>query len=157
MTTMVGSPIARDLARMRKGFRRMFDEPFTFDLRLGGDAKRGEDSWWSPSVEMTETPTEFVVVAELPGISPEAVEVQVGDGILTLKGSKTDERKVDDKERRYHLWEREYGSFERSFRFPAEVDESKVEATHANGVLRVRVPKSPDQPPTRRTVPIGTR
>lgn len=158
MSTVIESPLARDLARMRRRFRRMWDDPFAIDLRFGDtEARTPDKSWWTPTVEMSESPTEFVVTAELPGISPEAVEVQVGDGVLTIKGTKSDERKAEDKERRYHVWEREYGAFERTFRFPVEVDESKVEATHANGVLRIKVPKSPDQPPARRTVPIGTR
>lgn len=158
MSTLMETPLSRDLARMRRRIRRLFDEPLDLDLGFREDGAKATDrQWWSPTVEMTESPTEFLVTAELPGISPEAVEVQVGDGVLTVKGTKSDERKVEDKDRRYHLWEREYGSFERSFRFPSEVDEAKVEASHANGVLRIKVPKAAPSASEVRTIPIAKK
>ena len=75
---------------------------------------------------------EFTTI-ELPGISPE------------------------NKERTLHLWEREYGKFERSFRFPLPVHEAKVMAEFVNGILTVKVPKMEVSTPTPRTVPIAKK
>jgi HSP20 family protein len=98
-----------------------------------------------------------VLTAELPGISMENIEIHMAEGVLTLKGKKEEERRSEDKERTYHLWEREYGSFERTFRFPLEIAEDKVSAEFANGVLTVRVPKLQQQKAPPRTVPIAKR
>ncbi len=152
------TPITRELTTVRNRLRRFFEEPFALDLNLPyWDEKRMERLSWSPAVEASETPTEYVITAEMPGISPENVEVAMAEGLLTLRGTKQDERKVEDKKRSYHMWEREYGSFERSFRFPQDVDAEKVAAEFANGVLTVKVPKIEQVAPTVRTVPIAKK
>lgn len=152
------APVSRELNRMRNRLRRFFEEPFGLDLPLPAfDDKRLESLAWSPAIEASETPTEYIVTAELPGISPENVEVAMSEGMLTLRGKKEDERKVEDKKRMYHLWEREYGSFERMFRFPNDVNAEKVAAEFANGVLTVKVPKVEVTPPAVRTIPIAKK
>ena len=149
---------ARDLATMRNRIRRFFEEPFGLDLPLVPGAERSRDALrWSPAVEATETPSDYVITAELPGVSHENVEVSVVDGVLTLRGSKEEERRSEDKERAWHLWEREYGAFERTFRFPLEVEDAKVSAEFANGVLTVKIPKSREAQPAARTVPIAKK
>ncbi|MCL4212514.1 MAG: Hsp20/alpha crystallin family protein [Gemmatimonadales bacterium] len=162
--------IARDAVRMRNRLQRFFEEPFGFDLPMPLlDERRIERLVWTPAVEATETAAEYVITAELPGISQEDVEVAMSDGMLTLRGSKLEERKeggAKDKkgkdaeslpERTYHLWERTYGEFERNFRFPADVNEAKVTAEFANGILTVRVPKMEIEAPKVRTVPIAKK
>ncbi len=152
------TPISRELTTVRNRLRRFFEEPFALDLNLPfWDEKRMERLSWSPAVEAAETPTEYVITAELPGISPENVEIAMTEGMLTLRGTKQDERKVEDKKRAYHMWEREYGSFERSFRFPMDVDAEKVAAEFASGVLTVKVPKIEMAAPVVRTVPISKK
>jgi HSP20 family protein len=150
------SPVARDLNRMRNRLQRFFEEPFGFDLRLPMlDEQRIERMVWSPAVEATELPTEYVITAELPGISPENVEVAMSDG--TLKGTKLEERKEDQKDRTFHLWERSYGEFERTFRFPLDVKEDKITAEFNNGILTIKVPKMEVTAPTSRTIPIAKK
>ena len=152
------APITRDLTRMRNRLQRFFEEPFGFDLRLPSlDERRIERMVWSPAVEATELPTEYVITAELPGISPENVEVAMSDGMLTLKGTKLEERKESEKDRTYHLWERSYGEFERTFRFPLDVNPTKVAAEFANGILTIKVPKMEVTPPAVRTIPIAKK
>ena len=151
-----------DLNRMRNRLQRFFEEPFGFDLRLPMmDEKRMEKLMWQPLVEATESPTEYLITAELPGISPENVEVAMTEGTLTLKGTKSEERKEGEegkgKDRTYHLWERSYGEFSRTFRFPLPVNEAKVAAEFTNGILKVTVPKMEVTPPTSRTVPIAKK
>lgn len=149
---------SRELTTMRNRLRRFFDEPFGLDLKLPmGLEGRMDAAIWSPAVEATENPTEYLLTAELPGISPENIEVSVVDGVLTLKGSKEEERRSEDKERTFHMWEREYGKFERTFRFPLEVEDEKVSAEFTNGVLTIKVPKAKEARMPARTVPIAKK
>ena len=148
----------REIATMRNRLRRFFEEPFGLEFPIGPQFERRLHALgWSPAVEASETPTEYVITAELPGISPENVEVAMAEGVLTLKGKKDEERRSEDKERTFHMWEREYGSFERMFRFPLEIAEDKVSADFVNGVLTVRVPKLQQQKAPPRTVPIAKK
>ena len=71
------------------------------------------------------------------------IDVQLKDGVLTIKGEKKVEK--DEKQKDYHVMERSYGMFERSFTLPAEVDASKVEAAFDKGVLKVTLPKLPQE------------
>ena len=155
LTKTPTSSINRDITRMRNRIQRFLEEPFGFDLPFPSvEERRWERTMWSPAVEATETPTEYVVTAELPGIEPNAVDVEIANGMLTLKGQKAEERREEDKDRAWHLWERSYGSFERSFRFPNDVNEAKVHAEFANGVLTVKVPKSEVSHPAGRKIPV---
>ncbi|MEY2733212.1 MAG: hypothetical protein RL340_271 [Gemmatimonadota bacterium] len=155
LTKTPTSSINRDITRMRNRIQRFLEEPFGFDLPFPSvEERRWERTMWSPAVEATETPTEYVVTAELPGIEPSAVDVEIANGMLTLKGQKAEERREEDKDRSWHLWERSYGSFERSFRFPNDVNEAKVHAEFANGVLTVKVPKSEVSHPAGRKIPV---
>ena len=81
------------------------------------------------------------VTAEIPGCAPEDIDVQLKDNVLTIKGEKKVEK--DDTQKDYHVMERSYGMFERSVMLPAEVDAAKVEAAFDKGVLKVTLPKLP--------------
>jgi HSP20 family protein len=95
----------------------------------------------TPPVDVREDNHEIALSVELPGVKPEDVEVTSDNGMLTVRGHKTAERKEGDGTE-YHLVERSYGSFTRSFRLPKGVDDSKITANFANGVLNVHVPKA---------------
>lgn len=158
ITRNAPAPPSPELATMRNRLRRFFEEPFGLDLNLPMSMERRfETLIWSPAVEASENEKEYVITAELPGISPENIEVNVVDGVLTLKGSKEEERKTEEKDRTVHLWEREYGRFERIFRFPLEVEDATVAAEFTNGVLTVRVPKVKVARPEARTIPIAKK
>lgn len=98
-----------------------------------------EEMAWTPLVDLVDTDGEYAVTAELPGVKPEDVEVDVEDNVLTIKGEKKEERKEETKTRR--IYEREYGSFERSFTLPRSVDPDQVRAEFKSGVLTVHLPK----------------
>lgn len=106
---------------------------------------------WIPSMDLVETDGRFELAVELPGIKPEDVELTVEDNILTIRGEKKEEQKKE--EGKWHLWERSYGSFERSFTLPRGIDERQVKADFAEGVLKVMLPKSPEA--KGRKIPIG--
>jgi len=94
VTNPPASPIARDLTRMRNRIQRFLEEPFGFDLPFPAvEERRWERTMWSPAVEATETPAEYVVTAELPGIAPADVDVEIANGMLTLKGAKSEEKR----------------------------------------------------------------
>lgn len=99
-----------------------------------------------PSLDVSEDETQFVATAELPGIDEQDVEVTLADNVLTIKGEKKSEREEKDEKKNYHLLERSFGSFRRSIALDAEVDARNVKATFDKGVLRVVLPKSPQQP-----------
>jgi len=118
------------------GLRREIDRLFEDTFR--GPAARNE---WTPAVDIYETDAELKLSVELPGITPENVDVSTVDGILTIQGERVDERK-EGEDGQYYLLERSYGSFVRRFQLPQGVDSEKVLASFENGVLQVHVPKA---------------
>lgn len=104
-------------------------------------------------VDVHETPTDMVVEAELPGLDEKDVTVTLKDGVLTLKGEKQSSR--EDKTKDYHVTERSYGSFQRSFRVGDMIDEDKVTAGFDKGLLKVTLPKRPEAAKTEKKIPIG--
>jgi HSP20 family protein len=95
---------------------------------------------WTPSVDIQETETEYLVKAELPEIKREDVKVTVENGILTLQGERKHEK--EEKNRKFHRVERSYGTFLRTFTVPNDTDETKVAADFKEGILRVHLPKT---------------
>lgn len=103
---------------------------------------RRDFSWSAPAVDVAEKDTAFEITAELPGLSPKDVDVSARNGNLVIKGEKHEEKEEEHKG--YHVKERQYGSFERSFPIPDGVETSAIEATYNNGVLKVTLPKTAD-------------
>jgi HSP20 family protein len=101
---------------------------------------RGEEAKFVPTVDIRETEEGYEVIAEVPGLKPEEIEVTLSGDVLTLKGEKKEEREETKGE--YHLVERRYGSFHRSFRLPEPVARERLAATHKEGLLRVTLPKA---------------
>lgn len=106
-----------------------------------------------PSIDVRENDKEVVVEAELPGAEEKDVHVTLREGVLTIKGEKKSER--EERKDDYHLTERSYGSFERSFRLPDAVDDEKIAASFDKGVLRVTLPKRPEVAKAEKRIPIG--
>jgi HSP20 family protein len=117
---------------LRREIDRLFEDAF--------GNREGSRAGWSPTVDVREDQGELLFTVELPGIRPENVEVTFENGLMTIRGEKREERKEGD-EVRYHIAERTYGSFVRSFQLPKTIDEDKIEARFEHGVLYVRVPK----------------
>lgn len=104
---------------------------------------RRELSWGNvPATDIAEKDQEYEVTAELPGMDESNIEVKVSNGMLTIKGEKKEEK--EEKRKDYYLSERRYGAFERSLRVPEGVDTDKIEAAFKNGVLTVKLPKTPE-------------
>nr|WP_297346993.1 Hsp20/alpha crystallin family protein [uncultured Glaciecola sp.] len=95
----------------------------------------------NPKVDVKEDDKSYKLSAELPGLDLENINLELSDGILTLSGEKKTETE-EDKEGSYHLMERSYGYFKRSFTLPPSVQEEKIKADFKKGVLSVFMPKS---------------
>lgn len=138
---------------LHREMNRLFDEAFrSFDMAPFGNGRflDGMAGW--PNMEVSETDHEIRVTAELPGIEEKDVEVELADGVLTIRGEKRSE--TEDSDRLFS--ERYYGRFER--RLPVEdVAEDKAEASFRNGVLTVTLPKLPDTQRKVRRIAINGR
>ncbi len=97
---------------------------------------------WTPAVDIRETKDAWEFALEIPGVDPAQVEVTAEARVLKIRGEKAITRKEGDEDGRWLSTERISGSFERSFRLPAQVREEGIEAQYAHGVLTVRVPKA---------------
>jgi HSP20 family protein len=122
-----------EMDRLERRMRRLFDAPFHLDVF-------GDEVGWSPAVELSETDDAISLTVELPGMSTDDVEISLQNNTLTVRGEKKSEHEEKEKER--YMYERFYGSFQRSFRLPASVQEDAVTAEFRNGVLKVILPKS---------------
>jgi HSP20 family protein len=123
----------QELSRVENRIRRLFEEPFGF-------ATVAEPVAWAPPVDVTEADGSLVVTAELPGMKKEDVEVDLTDGVLTIRGEKKEES--ERKDGGVHVTERSYGAFRRAFTLPGPVDEAQVQAEFKDGVLRVTLPRT---------------
>jgi HSP20 family protein len=123
----------RELDEVSNRLARLFDD---------SSLHRG-DGLWAPPVSVSETADELIFTAELPGLSEDQVNIDLENDLLTISGEKTEER-TEGEESKYHLWERSYGSFRRSFSLPRAVNAAKAEAHFDKGVLEIRLPKAPE-------------
>jgi len=102
-----------------------------------------EDSFfadWCPSVDVQETESEYLIKADLPEVKKDDVKVELQDGLLTVEGERKQEK--EEKGKKFHKIEREYGKFVRRFALPTDVDGAKAQAEFKEGVLSVHLPKS---------------
>jgi HSP20 family protein len=131
-----GAPsIAMDLMRLDEPFQRMMRQLPVWDLQT-------EAYTWAPRLDLVEREDEFVLSAEVPGVDPKDVEVNVEGSVLTIKGQK--QTAHEEKGERYQLSERSYGAFERSLTLPRSADPEQIQAEHSNGVLRIQIGKRPE-------------
>ena len=134
MTTLL--PILRSRPWATRPRMNFFDRFFdNFDL----PTVFSEDRDWMPKIDISETETDFVVSAEVPGMAKDDISITMTDGLLTLSGEKNHEH--EDKKGNYHLVERRYGSFKRSMRLPENVEPDKIDAAYKEGVLTITIPK----------------
>ena len=102
---------------------------------------------WMPAVDVIDAPEAFVLKVELAGMKPEDVHIELEDDVLTIRGERNQEEKLDTEQ--YESTEWHYGSFQRSISLPRSVKRDAIEATYENGVVEVRVPKAAEVEPQR--------
>jgi HSP20 family protein len=147
----------------RPGFttRALFDElPDRLRQMLEGPLSldpMAESLGWMPAMELVEKNGALVATAELPGIDPADVEINVEKGVLSVRGEKKEAHEEKDADAKYHVWERRYGSFARAFVLPCEVDLDKVNAVFEKGVLMITLPKSEKAKAQGKKIPIAVK
>lgn len=110
-------------------------------------------SQWVPRVDIKEEAERFVILADLPGVDPQNVEVLMDKGILSIKGERRSE--VAEQSERFSRIERRYGSFHRRFALPDTADADGITASGRNGVLEIAIPKHAESTPRRIQVGIA--
>ncbi|MHC5211324.1 MAG: Hsp20/alpha crystallin family protein [Planctomycetota bacterium] len=142
-TDEVADPFRPDFDRM---VERFFDEPW--GLFSGNAASPGTaPASFLPSLDVSETDDDVLVRAELPGLDPKEIDIQISDDVLTITG----EKKSHQERRSENLFhsERRFGQFRRSVRLPSRVDADKVSAAYEAGILTVSLPRSAEARPRR--------
>ena len=133
---------------------RLFDDVFHgfgTPARFGSPLMEGRFGW--PRIELKENDKELTVSAELPGLTEKDVQVEIANGVLTLRGEKKSER--TDNGGRYFS-ERYYGAFERQIPLDG-VEEDKAEAKFHDGVLTITLPKSEQARSAVKRIPISSQ
>ncbi|HYM54766.1 MAG TPA: Hsp20/alpha crystallin family protein [Solirubrobacteraceae bacterium] len=116
-----------ELGDLRGRFDRMFE-----------DLVEGRPRTWAPSIDVVRDNGNLVVRADVPGIKPEEVKIEVEDEILTVSGEH--EESKEEKDKHFLRRERRYGSFYRSMALPAGVDAKKIKAKTHDGIVEVTIP-----------------
>ena len=104
-------------------------------------------SQWVPRVDIKEEANRFVIFADLPGVDPSTIEVDMDKGVLSIKGERKAEVKAEGE--RWSRNERAHGGFYRRFALPDSANPDGIEATGKHGVLEISIPKRPEASPRR--------
>jgi HSP20 family protein len=127
----------RDITSLRDEMNRLFSRT------IGEGSPAG--SAWTPAVDIFDASDAILLKAELPGLAADDIDIEVDDNVLTLKGERRFEDRVE--EGRYYRLERAYGQFQRSVTLPQGVKADEISASFDQGVLTVRVPKADEVKP----------
>ena len=102
---------------------------------------------WTPRVDIKEEANRFVILADVPGVDPSAIEIQMDKNVLSIKGERVSE--VTKENEKVTRTERTYGQFYRRFALPESADAEGITATGKHGVLEISIPKKPETTPRR--------
>ncbi|PYT49973.1 MAG: molecular chaperone [Acidobacteria bacterium] len=139
----------RGVNTLQDQFNRLFNDVFD---------RKGEESSltaWAPAVDIYETEHELVVKADLPEVDPKDLDIRVENNILTIRGERKFEKKVN--EDNYLRVERAYGSFARSFTLANTVNSDAIKGDYQNGVLTLTIPKREEAKPKQIKVNVNTQ
>jgi HSP20 family protein len=140
----------RELSSLQTEMNRLFNTAFG-DLPNGGTG--GAARRWMPAMDLLETDEDFVLRADLPGMTESDVNIELEDNVLTVSGERKAER--EDKREGFYRMERAFGSFSRSLTLPKGVDPEAVSASFDQGVLEVRIPKPEQRKPRKISISAG--
>ena len=141
----------REINTIQNEMNRLFNT--FFEAPSGQGESPGASRRWLPAMDLSESGDEFVLRADLPGLSEDDVTIELEDNVLTISG----ERKSEHEERKegYYRVERASGTFSRSLTLPEGVDPEKVQASFDRGVLEVRIPKPEQRKPRKVAISVG--
>jgi len=134
------------VSRLNELFEDFFDDAL---------AQRREGGFSSPKVDVVEKDNNYLVTAEMPGFTPENIDVSVEGNTLTLRGEVKKENEKD--EGQYHLKERQMSSFVRRIPLPSDVNPDQCSADFDNGVLKLTLPKREEAQPKRINIGSGNK
>ena len=138
--SLTGSPFGgSSLFDLHRQVNRLFDDILGGDLSPGLSQGLSAGAGW-PQLEIEQKDDQIRVVAELPGVKEDDIDLTVEDGMLTLSGEKRSERKEEG-----GYSERSYGRFERRISLPSNIDEDKCSADFRDGVLTITIPRSEEK------------
>tara|TARA_R110002020_G_scaffold32448_4_gene99835 strand:- start:5973 stop:6509 length:537 start_codon:yes stop_codon:yes gene_type:complete len=145
---------------VRREFDRLFEEMdrnswlAPFSLFNGAPAKTGNGPAWmaTPAVDVVERDDAYEITADMPGMDDKNIDVSLANGGLTIHGEKREDS--TDESVDHYIRERRYGAFERRFALPEDVNADKIQASYANGVLRVTLPKNPGAASAKRRIDV---
>jgi HSP20 family protein len=137
----------QDLMVLQDRMNRLFED--ATQRRQSGTDDEFERADWTPAADIYETDSGYVVAMDLPGIDREALEIDVDDSRLVVKGTRT------IAESKQHRSERPRGKFLRTFSVPGSVDQGKIGAEFKDGVLHIRLPKRSEQKPKKIDIKIS--
>ncbi len=132
---------SREMIFLHARMGKMFDEAHAV---LNADARLG--SLWVPPCDIYETPKDFILKAETPGVELDDIVLEINDNVVTFAGER--KRHKGAAARNYHRVERSGGKFVRSFTLPVSVDEENISASLKDGVLTVTLPKKEMKKPS---------
>ena len=112
-----------------------------------GDQSNVVTSQWTPRVDIKEEATRFVILADIPGVDPNDIEIHMDKGILTITGERAPEQQ--EQGTKFTRVERARGTFHRRFALPDSADAEGISATGKHGVLEISIPKKPETTPRR--------
>lgn len=139
------------LARFRGEFDRLFDD--FWRRSMGADLARRIQGLSGPALELKDKGNEYELIAEIPGMKPEDIELRITDNMLRLSGEKKEER--EESKEGYVFSERRYGHFERAVELPRGIDQAKIKATARDGVLSIQLPKNAEAVQQERKIEIS--
>jgi HSP20 family protein len=139
----------RELGTIQNEMNRLFNSFFDTPTPGNGQTLRR----WIPAMDLIETETDFVLRADLPGLSEADVNIELEDNVLTVSGERKEEH--EDRKAGYYRVERSSGAFRRSLTLPEGVDPASVKATFDRGVLEVTVPKPEQRIPRKVQISVG--
>ena len=144
---------ARELATVQTEMNRLFNTLFEPSGGISNGTSNGVRRW-IPSMDLVENDADFVLRADLPGLSETDVSIELEDNVLTISG----ERKAEHQERKqgYYRFERASGAFSRSLTLPEGVDPESVQANFDRGVLEIHIPKPEQRKPRKVTISAGS-
>jgi HSP20 family protein len=137
----------RGATTLQEQLTRLFNDAFE---RTAGESNL---TTWAPAVDIYETEHQLVVKADLPDVDPKDLDIRVENNILTIRGERKFEKKVDQEN--YLRVERAYGAFSRSFSLANTVNSEAIKADYQNGVLTLSIPKREEAKPKQIKVNVG--
>lgn len=146
---------AHPMVSFRREMDRLFDDfftrPFHMPTRWSLPDVQGD---LMPEIDIKENGKQMTLTAELPGMEEKDIDLNVSDGVLTLKGEKKME-KSEEKDN-YRVMERRYGSFQRSFTLPDSINQDAIKASFDKGVLKIAMPKKAEAKKSEKKIKIGS-